>query len=351
MIGLIGLIGWVAHCQVARHSRHKARGITRVFAQAVVEFFVVQQVVRHHLPLALCALTLAGIKQHLVLAAHRVAADQGFAVRNEVAQAHAFAPGQARGLGHVATQGDGVAQLGADGQHGEQVAVFQGGLEALLVQGKVLHAARLAAAGGEALERHTAGVCHHRQATGHGQQLVEGLVGRFQLVHRRVVDLAHHGHIAQGGWDDDDVAVGQLDVARAVATCQKAVEVKLGHHLSCALELHAAHRATGIGPAGGQQAAGQARHTAERVAARATRLAHHIHRDGTQLAQGDAELKVFVKLADRCAQDAFGLRGFDTGQRHTAHAGQADHAVAVDHGAHVHIERAPTADEHLVARA
>ena len=53
--------------------------------------------------------------------------------------------------------------------------------------------------------------------------------------------LAAHSVMYQGRGDDDDVAVGQLDVARAVATCQKAVEVKLGHHLSCALELHAAH--------------------------------------------------------------------------------------------------------------
>ena len=91
-----------------------------------------------------------GIKQRFVLAPHGVAADQRFLVRYEVANTHAFFEGQACRLCHVATQGDGIGQLWRDGLHGQQVAIFERCLQALGVQGKVLHAAGLAVAWGQA---------------------------------------------------------------------------------------------------------------------------------------------------------------------------------------------------------
>ena len=219
----------------------------------------------------------------------------------------------------------------------------------MLVQCKVQHAARLGFFGLDALKGRSLGVSHHRQAARDIEDFSQGFVVAFQLVDCRVVDLAHQCHVAQCRRDDDHIAVNQLDVTRAVAACQKSIQVEFTHQLTSALQLNPAHRTVGPWPTRGQQATGQGGNAAQAVAAGSSGLTDHVDSDATQARQGHTDLKVFVVFGDGFGQNRLGLSCFDTHHGNSTHARDVDRTVAVDGRAHIEINGTPATNRQLIA--
>ena len=178
-----------------------------------------------------------------------VGRDQRFLFRDQVAHAQAFAPRVAQGLRDIAAQGDRVFEARRDRQDGNKIPVLDGPLQAVVVERKLIDAARFAIV--DALEGSLPRLRGSGEAAGEVEELAD--VGRpFQLEDGAVVDAAGDCGERPHRREIDDVAGKERHVPGFVAGKQQIVEVELGDGAVAALELDRAHRAVPRGPARGE---------------------------------------------------------------------------------------------------
>ena len=173
------------------------------------------------------------------------------------------------------------------------------------------------------------GVGVAREATGIAEQ------GGSTL---RLLHLVEHGalHLTGDvdqclvGTDGDDVVVLQAHVACQLTIEQEVVDVDVGEQTATAVHLDVTQRSDVVRTAGhveGIVYGGESRHG---IGAGHLHLAHHAHRDGACLPQGQLNLRTLIAWADDTLQAGFGLTDRQTAQLDDANVLDGDGAVGRD---------------------
>ena len=287
-----------------------------------------------------------------VLAPVEVGRDQGLAVGDQVADAHAGAKRITQRLRDMTLQCHRVGELRRDREQGEDVAVAQRGLQPRAVEPELLDEAGGPGLGGiDPLELGPVRVHQYRGAAGIAQDFAHRLLRRFQFVDGRGVDRAGERDPRPDRLEHDHVAGRELHVARLVTLDQELVHVELGDDARIAPQQHLAHRAVGRRATRRHQRAEQGRLAGQGVDPGPLRRADHEHLDGAKLPECDAQVEIGEQPADLRPQMALEVGGLDAGDAEAADPRQVEHAVAVDRAAKVDIDRTPAADDDLVAGA
>src|SRR6266581_4265695 len=287
------------------------------------------------------------IQAHGLVALQPVfARQQCLLVRDEVAHAHALAPGEAAGLGDVAPQRHGVVEARHKRIYGHQVAVAYRSRKPAHVERELLDLAHLVVF--DALDRGLLPGGGGGQASRPADEIEEDRV-LLELVYGGHVHAAGDRDQRPDGRDVDDIARQERHVLGLVTRGDQIIQIELGDDAVVALELNVPHRALGGRTAGREQRGHQGAQGAHRVGAGALRLSDDEDLDRAQLAERRGQLEV----AEGPAEDRLDVRGqvvrLDPRDVDHAHLGHADRAVAVDDRVEIDVDLAPGADLDFVA--
>ena len=139
-----------------------------------------------------------------------------------------------------------------------------------------------------------------------------------------------------------------MHIAGLVAPDQKRIEIEVREHLALALQLDVAHGTGRGGTAAQKDRIHQRAERAHRVLARLPRLPGHIHLDGVNLPQIDAQLEVAVNPLQRGAQVAGDRGKRQAGNMHGARLGKVDLSLAAHAQIGAEVDLSPDADAQFV---
>ena len=138
------------------------------------------------------------------------------------------------------------------------------------------------------------------------QQGADALVF-LHFVEHRTLHLTRDFHQAVVGFDDDEVVVGETDVARLLAVEDIVIDINRRNEFVVAIDLDVTQRtdvADAIGHIEGVEHRGEGR---QRVGSGRFHLVHHVHGDGTRLSDGEFHPTALISTSQRRTQARVGL--------------------------------------------
>ena len=145
-----------------------------------------------------------------------------------------------------------------------------------------------------------------RETAGIFQQRADALVFLHFVVHR-TLHLTRDFHQTVVGLDDDEVVVGEADVARLLAVEDIVIDIDRRNEFVVAIDLDVTQRtdvADAVGHIEGVEHRGEGR---QRVGSGRFHLVHHVHGDGARLSDGEFHPTALIAASQRRTQARVGL--------------------------------------------
>ena len=247
---------------------------------------------------------------------------------------------------HGTLQFDGVLIAVEDAVHAHRVAI--GYMERRHIELAHIENGELAARLAEHAHRLLIGVAG--EAAGVFQQRPHALV-LTHFVEHRALHLTREVHQAVVGLDDDEVVVGQADVARLLAVEDIVVDVDRRDEFVAAIHLDVTQRtdiADALRHVEGVEHGGECR---QRIGARRLYLTHHVHGDGARLAQRELNLAALIAGTERRPHTGIGLRHREAAHLHGTEAFNVDVAIGAYGGFNLACRSSIDVDVDCIARA